>query len=63
MDQDLLDYRKAMFELWIREQIDNWICEIDAWDNLLNEEFTGEDWHFIKDNLVVTNINIEVKGE
>lgn len=59
MIDNLLEYRKQMFEVWIHEQIDNWVCEIDAWDNMFDGEFDGDDWHFIKNNLCVTNITIE----
>lgn len=59
MSDNLLEYRKQMFEIWIREQIDNWVCEIDAWDHMFDGEFDGDDWDFIKNNLRVTNITIE----
>lgn len=59
-----LEYRKAMFEVWVREQIDAWLHEYGAWDMWIEDpedDFTEEDWEFIKDNLEVTKIEIGEK--
>lgn len=64
MSDSLLEYRKAKFEEWVRDQIDSWLYEYSAWDNMFGyDDFDGEDWDFIKSNLRVANITIEEIGE
>lgn len=57
---NLTQYRKEMFEYWIRKTIDCWLHEYGAWDDLIgDDDFEEEDWEWIRDNLFVAEIKIE----
>lgn len=57
-------FHKDVFESWIRDQIDAWIGEYDAWDMLIEDgDITEEDWEYIRSNLSVESITIKDSGE
>lgn len=53
-NQELL----AIAKEWAIDQIDAWISDYHAWDYLVGEELTEEDYEWIQDN-VKFNISVE----
>lgn len=46
---------------WAHQQVDNWIGEYEAWDDLISDDLTEEEWEYIYQN-VSFEIRATIKG-
>lgn len=52
--------REELLEIatgWAHEQVDNWIAEYEAWDHMIGDDFTEEEWEYI-----YQNVSFEIKA-
>lgn len=52
--------REELLEIaagWALQQVDNWIGEYEAWDDLIGDDLTEEEWEYI-----YQNVSFEIKA-
>lgn len=61
-EQELIHYRKAMFEQFIESLVDSWTSEYEAWDSMfVDGDVTDEDVEWIQDNLELSCVFVKEK--